>query len=335
MRKAMMLACAGAMALSACSQATDNASKEDAYQSGIDHAVTPMEPIAPAPAADRSSETRYRVRPPAIAQRTANAPESLSVAPSPEAPASVASNTALTIRAEPVMPVARIAYAFSYALAIPKERGAQLMSEHEFTCVSAGPELCQVVSAQADWTSGRIGGQLELRGQPDWINRFRARLALDAANAGGRMDEARTEGEDVTRGVDEAATGAATTATIADRIRDLQQRQGGTLTQRLQIERELADLYRLQNEQEITLRELNGRVQSARLTIDYRENGVMAANSPTRPVAKALQNALHLSMGMLAALITVSSLLAPIALLGGAVWWAVAHYRRRKAPVPA
>ncbi|MDQ8027823.1 MAG: DUF4349 domain-containing protein [Brevundimonas sp.] len=328
MRKAILLACAGAMALSACGQATDGGSGENGYQSRTDNAVAPEPPqpagVAAPPAPKLQVRAPARRMEEAIERINANAEREAPVAPPPIA----------AIRAEPVMPVARIAYAFTYALAIPKERGAQLMSEHEYTCVSAGPELCQVVSAEADWTSGRIGGHLELRGQPDWINRFRAKLALDAANAGGRMDEARTQGEDVTRGMDEAATGAATTATLADRISDLQQRQGATMAQRMQIERELAELYRLQNAQEIALRELNSRVQSARLTIDYRENGVMAASSPTRPVAKALENAMHLSMGMLAALITVSSLLAPIGLVGGAVWWIVRRLRRRT-PVPA
>ena len=86
--------------------------------------------------------------------------------------------------------MARIAYAFSYVLSAPQDRGAELMSRHEFACVSAGSGLCQVISARADWTGRDPGGRLELRGQPEWINRFRAGLAIDAQNAGGRLEEA-------------------------------------------------------------------------------------------------------------------------------------------------
>jgi hypothetical protein len=57
----------------------------------------------------------------------------------------------------------------------------------------------------------------------------------------------------------------------------------------------------------------------------------MASDSPTRPVARALGDAFGLSMGMLAILITVGSVLLPIAVIGGAVWWAVR--RRKPAPV--
>ena len=117
----------------------------------------------------------------------------------------------------PPAPIARIAYAYRYALSLPRDRGAEVMSRHELACASAGAGYCQVISAQADWTAREPGGRLELRGQPEWINRFRSGLALDAQNAGGRLDEAVTEGEDVTRGIDVATTGSKTTASLAER----------------------------------------------------------------------------------------------------------------------
>ena len=250
-----------------------------------------------------------------VAAETAAAPGA-----SPPSPASLA-------------PVARIAYAFSYVLSVPQTRGAELMSRHEFACVSAGPGLCQVISARADCTGRDPGGRLELRGQPDWINRFRAGLAVDAQNAGGRLEAALTMGEDVTRDLDAAGTDARTSASLTERLRDLQGRQGGTLAQRLEIERQIAELQRQHDARQIELRALNDRVQSARLTLDYRQGGAMAADSPTRPVARALGDAFGLSMGMLAVLITAGSVLLPIAVIGGAVWWAAA--RRRKRPLAA
>ena len=233
-------------------------------------------------------------------------------------------------RPAPLAPVAQIAYAYSYALSLPRDRGAEMMSRHELACVSAGPGFCQVISARADWTAREPGGRLELRGQPEWINRFRSGLALDAQNAGGRLDEAFTDGEDVTRGIDTAATGARTTASLAERIRQLQARSGGNMEQRLEVERQLADLQQQYDAQQIELRALNDRVQSARLTLDYRQGGVMAADSSTRPVARALGDAFGLSMGMLAVLITAGSVLLPIVVIGGAVWWGI----RRRRPAP-
>lgn len=291
MRKGLMLAAASALVLAACQPAGEGPASPN-----IEEAASP-------PAAD------------AISSRTAAADAGGPV------PVTVA----------PPAPIARIAYAFSYVMSVPRDRGAELMSRHELACASAGPGYCQVVSAEADWTARKAGGRLELRGQPEWINRFRSQLATEARNAGGRLDSAITEGEDLTGGLDAAETGAKTTATLADRIQDLQARRGGTLEHRLEIERQLADLQRQYDAQQLQLRALNDRVQSARLTLDYRQGGVMAADSPTRPVARALSDAFGLSMGMLAVLITVGSALLPIAVIGGAVWWAVVRRRRKPA----
>lgn len=292
MRKGLILAAASVMVLSACQAASD---KPEEYSAEV----------APADAAaEVSADARATTAPVAATAPAVTVP-----------------------RPAPLAPVAQIAYAYQYALSLPRDRGAEMMSRHELACVSAGAGYCQVISAQADWTAREPGGRLELRGQPEWINRFRSNLALDAQNAGGRLEEAATEGEDVTRNIDVVTTGAKTTASLADRIRDLQARRGGTLEQRLEIERQLADLQQQMDAQQVELRALNARVQSARLTLDYRQGGVMAADSPTRPVARALADAFGLSMGMLAILITAGSVLLPIVVIGGAVAWAI---RRRK-----
>lgn len=231
--------------------------------------------------------------------------------------------------AAPEAPIARIAYAFAYTLSIPKDRGAELMSRHELTCAAAGPGYCQVITSRADWTGRDPGGRLELRGQPDWINRFRANLALDAQNAGGRLETSLTEGEDVTRALTTAETGARTTEQLAARVRELQARRGGTAAQRLEIERELAVLMRQLDEQRLSAQALNDRVQTARLTLDYRPGGVFASDHPLRPVAEALSGAFGLSMNVLGVLITLGALVLPIGAIAGAAWWA-ARRRRRK-----
>ncbi|GAA0655814.1 DUF4349 domain-containing protein [Brevundimonas lenta] len=300
MRKALMLAAASAIVLSACQPASE--------EKAADAAATDA-----AAAADAATD----------ASAAADA--------APAHPGEASSPSLRSVPIAPPAPIAQIAYAFNYVMSVPKDRGAELMSRHEYACISAGPGYCQVVTAQADWTSRDPGGRLELRGQPEWINRFRSTLALDASNAGGRLEEAATNGEDVTREIDHAETGAKTTASLAERMRELQARRGGTMKQRLEVERELADLRRQLDAQQVQLRELNDRVQTALLTLDYREGGVMGADSPTRPVARALSDAFGLSMGMLALLITAGSVMLPVAVIGGAVWWATIRRRRKPA----
>ena len=340
MRKALMLATAGALALSACGREPVNEAPENssdplprAIAEPSPEQYAPPEPVARAD----SPQPRLAVRaPPAQARVEAAAPQSSvapsSAAPSPAEPRRIAPPARPT-RPASLAPVASIAYGFSYVLSASRDRGAEMMSAHEYACASAGPGLCQVVTATSDWGGRNAGGKLELRGQPEWINRFRSGLAVDARNAGGRLESSVTEGENVTRDIDVARTGSATTATLADRIRDLQRRQGGTTAQQLEIERQIDDLQRQHDAQQIELRALNDRVLSANLSIDYRESGAMAVNSPTRPVVHALQNAYGLSMGMLAVIITFASVTMPIAVIGGVIWLALR--RRRKLPAAA
>ncbi|HEV7229473.1 DUF4349 domain-containing protein [Brevundimonas sp.] len=291
MHKGLLLAAAGVLVLAGCQQAAEDQAFEMAAE------AVPTAPTEPAAQTSPSAE-----------QADVRTPQD--VAPAP---------------------VARIAYGFVYALSVPRDRGAELMSRHELTCAAAGPGFCQVISAQADWVGRRPGGRLELRGQPDWINRFRAGLAADARDAGGRLETAVTEGEDLTTRIDAADQGVRTEADLAARIRDLQARRGGTLEQRLAIEKELADLRRRQDALALEARQLDTRVRTATLTIDYRQGGALAADSPTRPVLQALQDAFGLSMGMLAFLITAGSILLPVAAIAGVTWWAVRGRRRVKA----
>lgn len=228
-------------------------------------------------------------------------------------------------------PLAQMAYVYRYALSLPGDRGAEVMSRHELACVSAGPALCQVLSAQADWTGRTPAGHLELRGERGWIDRFRSNLALDTQGAGGRLESANTEGEDVTRGLKVSTRGAETAESLSQRIRALEARRGGTMAQRLEVENQLAELQRQRDAFEIEAGELTRRVETARLSLTYRPGGVLAADHPMRPVAQALNGALGLSMGILALLITVGSVMLPIAAIAGAVWWAL----RRRRPAAA
>lgn len=314
MRRGLMLATAGVLVLAACQEAPGRGEAVRA-DAAADAAV---EMTLVAPGENRVARAEVPAAP--ADAESANDAGRMREAPMFDPRA-----------ASPLAPVASIAYSYGYALSAPRDRGAELMSRHELTCAAAGPGFCQVVSAQADWTSRDPAGRLELRGQPQWIDRFRANLALDAQNAGGRLDTAVTDGEDLTRPIDQNTTEAATSAGLIERIQVLRARSGGTLAQKLEVERELGQLQRQYDAQQLALREMNDRVTSARLTIDYREGGAMGADSPTRPVSRALADAFGLSMSVVAVLITLGSVMLPVAGVAAVTWWALKGRRRKVA----
>lgn len=253
------------------------------------------------------------------------------VAESAAADASSPETVAVSERAPAPAPVARIAYAFRYALALPLDEGASVMSRHEQACVTAGPGQCQVLSASADWTGRNARGRLEFRGSPDWINAFRSGLADDARAAGGRLLKAETVGEDVTRGLRSADATLRVNDGLSKRLADLQARRGGSLEDRTRIEREIAALERQIAEQRVERQSLEDRVRSATLTIDYGPSGVWAADSRFHALAVALSGSLGVATGVAAVLVYVASGLLPVGVLIGLGWlvW------RRLRPRPA
>ena len=121
MRKALMLAAASALVLAACSPEradertySDNAAEVEVIEPVPDSRA--VEVVAP----EASPQPRLQVRaPPALTlNREASYVQNASPAPAAPEPQRIPEP-----RPAPLAPVARIAYAFSYAVALPKERG--------------------------------------------------------------------------------------------------------------------------------------------------------------------------------------------------------------------
>lgn len=224
-----------------------------------------------------------------------------------------------------------LAYAYSYTLELPTDQVGTLMSRHEQACVRAGAALCQVVGSGST-SLGRddASGRLELRAAPAWIARFRSQLAGDAEQAGGRVREALTESEDLTRAIVDTEAALRAKTTLRDRLQQLLATRSGSLDQLLALERELA---RVQGEIDATrsnLAVMRTRVATSRLTIDYQSAGVLAPDSAFTPVSRALDGALTVFMSTVGALITVLAVVAPLALIAGPLaWWGLRRRRRR------
>jgi len=248
-----------------------------------------------------------------------------------EAPAGTeaASSAVAAAARTPSQPVARLAYEYRYALALPLDQGPRVMSRHEATCVAAGPQLCQVLSAEADWRGADPGGRLELRGEPGWINRFKAGLADEAEGAGGRLVEAHTGSEDLTSDEDAATRGESTEQRLLQRLETLQAQRATRAADRLEVERQIAEIRRAMDAEAVRRKALVDRIDSARLTLSYQPAGLVAADHPMRPIMLALDNAVGLFAWTVAALIQLGAVILPIGALAGLAW-ALARRRRRR-----
>ena len=252
-----------------------------------------------------------------------------------EAPAEAAQTATGT---EVAVTAPRIAYVYHYGLEIPVDRAPALMASHERACATAGAAVCQVIGSQTTRVGqDELNARLEIRATPAFIARFRESLASDAREAGGRVADAVTESEDLTRSLIDTEARLRAQTTLRDRLQGLLATRNGSLEDLLKVETELARVQGQIDAEQSALTEMRTRVATSRLTVDYRSAGQLAPDSAFRPVANAVQGSLGAMMATLAVLITLLAGLVPIALIAGPIIWFVLRRRReaKKAAPPA
>ena len=252
------------------------------------------------------------------------APPPASAAPAPPASAAAAPPA-------PVPQAARIAYVYRYGLELPVEQAPALMARHEQACTAAGAAVCQVIGSQSSrYGHDQLTAQLEIRATPTFIAAFRARLAGDAEAAGGRIAQAATDSEDLTRALVDTEARVRALTTLRDRLQQLLATRSGPLEQLLATERELARVQGELDAARSSLEVMRTRVATSRLIIEYTAEGQLAPDSAFRPVTDALDGALTVFMSMVGALILFSAGALPLVLVGAPLVWFVLRRRRRE-----
>lgn len=269
-------------------------------------------------------ELASRSEAPAAADAAADAP----VAAPPPAAAGIASTSAPPPPA--AVQAASIAYVYRYGLELPVDRAPALMSRHEQVCVSAGPAVCQVIGSESNrYGRDQLTAQLEIRATPAFMTTFRARLAGDAENAGGRVAMAATDSEDLTRALVDTEARLRALTTLRDRLEQLLATRSGPLEQLLATERELARVQGELDASRSTLEVMRTRVATSRLIISYTAEGQLAPDSAFRPVTDALDNALTVFMSVVGALILFLAGALPLLIMLVPLAWLGLRWRRR------
>lgn len=224
----------------------------------------------------------------------------------------------------------RIAYTYRYGLELPVQQVPTLAARHERSCTAAGPAVCQVVGSRSQrYGRDELTAQLEIRATPAFITAFRARLGGDAQRAGGRVAQAATESEDLTRALIDTEARLRALTTLRDRLQQLLATRTAPLEQLLATERELARVQGELDAHRSTLEVMRTRVATSRLTVEYSALGQLAPDSAFRPVSDALSNALTVFMAAVAALILFFAGALPFLIVGAPLVWLFLRRRRR------
>jgi hypothetical protein len=229
-----------------------------------------------------------------------------------------------------------LAMAYSLGLTVPANQVQPLMESHQEACERAGPDQCQVLAANDSAESGdRASAALTLRATPAWMRMFRTRAEADAKDLGGKVQEATTDGEDLSKSI--VDTEAAQRARAAERARltELMRRKTKNLDQTMAVEHEITQVQTDMDQGTSEVAAMKDRIAMETMTVSYESAAMVAPEGSAAPLAVAAQGFMGHVYAGLAVLIVIASYLLPFALVGAPLAWWLRRRRSQAARGPA
>jgi hypothetical protein len=208
-----------------------------------------------------------------------------------------------------------LAYSYSATLSLPADNVTKVMKAHESKCISAGPALCQVVTAASQKQGDDITANLSIRATPTWLGTFRPGLEQDAKGGGGKVEAQGVTSEDLTRNVTDSEARLRALKSLRTRIEALIASRPGKLSDLLEAERELARVQGEIDSFESNLSVMRARVNMSTMDLTYQSRQIAVGGGTFRPLTDAITGFFGVMAGSLAALITFLAATLPFALV--------------------
>lgn len=247
----------------------------------------------------------------------------------------VAPPPAVQPRATPVAATAlpQLAYEYSYTFAADTKGIEALVAADQAACAKAGPAVCQVISmnTQNNSDAGFVNKTLELRVTPDWLKAWQAGLNAGLARAHGRITEQNVTSEDLSLEIVDTDARLKNKLALRDRLLDIIKHNPGKIGDLVEAETQLSQVQSDIDSAQSALAVMQKRVATTHLTLTYDSEAASTSRGTFEPVISASRNILNNIMTMIGGIITVGSLLLPLAIvLGPVIWFGIKWWRNRK-----
>jgi hypothetical protein len=231
---------------------------------------------------------------------------------------------------QPVDPISYLAYAYAVSLELPGEHLARTMDAHAAACREAGPRVCQLVTAQRGGDAAiHVRGELSLRAEPRWLQRFMTGVEGDARGAGGRVVSKSTTTEDLTRAIIDTEAALRAKKALRERLEQLLASRPGKLADFLDVERELARVQGEIDSTESNLAAMRTRVAMSSLTVQYESRVRAVAGDTFAPLGRALAGFIGNVVNGVAAILTLVAVGLPWMVVGVPIAWLIVRACRR------
>ena len=227
----------------------------------------------------------------------------------------------------------KIAYDYGLAFALPAQDVGNLMRRHATICEQQGPASCRIVGMDLSGSAkaGDVRGQLRLQVASNHARAVGALLEREAGEMNAEQTGATIGSEEVSKQIVDAEARIAARTELRDRLSEVLRTRKGSVKELVEAERQVAQVNEEIDAARSWLSSTRGRVVMSSLDIDYASEAGTGA-SFTRPIAGVMGMAGTVMGHILAALLLLGLVLAPIA----AIAWAVRSFSRRfeRSPQP-
>jgi len=229
-----------------------------------------------------------------------------------------------------------IAYTHSYMLVFGPDGARAAMATHRDRCMQAGPEVCQVVAANANQQRGDFyRATLQIKAIPGWIETFRSTLESETEAGGGYISQQSSNATDLTRPILDAEARLTAKRQLRERLTGLLERENASVEELVQLERELARVQGDIEASEANIRVMRARVSMSTVTLTYTTELPPVSQGAFDPVGQALGNSVRNFSSALGDVITFLVILIPWLIVVLPAGWLVLRalrtlFRRRR-----
>ena len=245
-----------------------------------------------------------------IAEVSADLAEpSLEAAVSPPA----GESAALAERADIPVSLPKMAYVLDYGFRLASDAIAPLQQKHADMCEGLGPYNCQIVSlSRSGEEDDDVRGELQLAVVADQARSFGTLLAAAAEASGAESFKANIQGEDLSKSIVDTEARVRSRIALRDRLLEVVKTRKGTVQELVEAERGVAAVNEEIDQAQSWLKEQKGRVAYSRMTISY--ESATPGGAFLQPIKGALGSLGGIFGILVAALILALAVLGPFVL---------------------
>lgn len=223
---------------------------------------------------------------------------------------------------------ARIAYAYSFGFRVAANSLPDLQRSHADLCKKMGPQSCRVMEmSQSGADEDYAYGKLLLEVAAPQAQGFGAQLEKIAQGLDSEQISSAVSGEDLSKQIVDTEAKLRARVLLRDRLMELLATRKGTVAELIEAERGVAEVNQEIDEAQSWLKELQGRVEFSKVTIEY-ESENRSGSSFLSPIKAVLGSLGMIFGGVIAGLIALTVALVPISLFVVGVRWLWRRVRR-------